>query len=78
MNSEFPISYKGYKIYEEVKADRSCRNPISGHEWTDNKATGKFRIAGGRMISRVFTTVAKAREHIDFYDKWFPKTANSE
>ena len=72
MNSEFPIAYKNYQIYEDFKTARSCRNPVSGHEWTEVKATGKFRISGGRMASRVFSTVAKAKEHIDLYSKWFP------
>lgn len=71
-----PIEYKGYKIYEDVKTARYCCNPISGHFWSENKATGKFRISGGKfgysMITRVFSTVEKAKEHIDFYVKWLP------
>ena len=67
-----PIEYKGYKIYEDVKTARYCRNPISGHFWSENKATGKVRISGGKMITRVFSSVKKAMEHIDFYVKWLP------
>jgi hypothetical protein len=72
VNEQFPIDYKGYKIYEEIKVARYCHNPISGHSWPENKATGKVRIVGGTMITRVFSSVNKAMEHIDFYVKWLP------
>lgn len=72
MSEEFPITYKGYKIYEEIKVARYCHNPISGHSWPENKATGKVRISGGKMVTRVFANVQKAKEHIDFYVKWIP------
>jgi len=72
VSEQFPITYKGYKIYEDVKTARYCHNPISGHFWPETKATGKFRISGGKMITRVFSNVKKAKEHIDFYVKWIP------
>jgi len=68
-----PIEYKGYQIYNEIKTVKYCRNPISGHEWSESKDTGRFRIVGGTVITRVFRSVEKAKEHIDFYVKWMPK-----
>jgi hypothetical protein len=76
MNDQFPIVYKGHKIYEEIKTVGYCRNPISGHSWSEQKVTGRFRISGGKMITRVFSSVKKAKEHIDFYSKYLNEDKN--
>lgn len=75
--NELPIIYKGYKIYEEMSVARYRHNPISGHFWPELKVTGKVRVVGNPdlpiMITKVFSTIGEAKDHIDFTLKWLPK-----
>jgi hypothetical protein len=75
-DDEWPMVYKGYKLYPEFKTTKYRHNPLSGHSWSEQRETGKIRVVGNAdlpiMITNVFSNIEKAKDYIDFTLKWIP------
>lgn len=72
MSEEFPVEYKGYKIYQVFKKIGTERNPLSGSAYI-YEPTNRVCISGGKMVRRTFCSIKAAKDQIDFYVKFFPE-----
>jgi hypothetical protein len=63
--------YKGATIRRNTKSIDK-KNKVSGHEWTEPEWAAGYTVSDMRGIGclEVFTTVAKAKDKIDFYAKF--------
>lgn len=73
---EFPVAYRGYKIYQRQGAPIWEKNPVSGHEYVvDRKPGHGFSIervdpSAPPVLSPHTRTLKAAKEHIDFMLKF--------
>jgi hypothetical protein len=64
------IEYKGHKICQNTKTEHHKHN-VSGHEWSTQTPANGFHVVGKGVFSDIkFSTVEKAKEAIDFADKF--------
>ena len=59
------MQYLHCNISKETKTI-SYRNPISGHEWTENIPASGYYVTGGKLGQRKYRTLHRAMAAIDF------------
>lgn len=68
---DFPIEYRGYKIYPKMGLPTIKNNPVSGHSWLETKETSKFIVEGrGASAARTFGSLERVKSEIDFLIKF--------
>lgn len=77
MDMDFPIEYRGYRIYQATGQSVAHHNSVSGHHWTTPTFKDAFNVVGpGTGSAREdFKTIEKAQAQIDFIIQYPPAHA---
>jgi hypothetical protein len=68
-DKEFPLHYKHCAISKNSKSVNK-RNPISGHDWSEDEPMPGFSVSGGKLGQRNYTSLDKAKAAVDFDHKF--------